>query len=613
MCEGFMSIPVSRWIVRRIVLSIALAWGALTHAPIAHAQAPVPAVGLYWKCACDPTAGSGVSAPLNQLLFRTDTASIYYKSGAANTAWTQLGVGGGGGGGLPPDGNYVDIDVTGAGTTWTINNGVVTLVKMANLAQSTVIGRGVGAGTGSPQALSSAQVTAVLDNFTSLLRGTVPASGGGTVNYLRADGTFAAPPGAGDITDVTAGTNLNGGGSSGNVTLNVNPTVELAGVASPVPTLTLNNDTLSFNRTSLLFKANGVTADCSNMRWADSANALKWSMGNDATCNGSNNFWLYDNVNAKYLLFADNLAQSFLTFGTTDGVLRYDNATHDWNVLSNGVLRLTINDTTVNSAVALQESGNRVFSVAGDGLSSSAATVEMRQDCATDQLLSWSGADWICTTPAAGITNGAGSNVLPKSNGTNLIASTVRDDGTTVQASPFASIYTAGNNINGWAVSSDAGGDVFIDAKTFTGDTIQFRNGVGAQSASANLWMEVEDTAVTFPGYVEVQQTISANHLQVGGQIITYDGSVSTPTASAGTVEGDSGSVAGRVTSIGAVSTTITFQTFSNRTYCVANPAAVSVVALTGFTNNTATFSCYAAATGIAANCPDLTYHCFGN
>jgi len=37
------------------------------------------------------------------------------------------------------------------------------------------------------------QLTAALDVFTSVLQGVVPASGGGTANFLRADGTWAAP------------------------------------------------------------------------------------------------------------------------------------------------------------------------------------------------------------------------------------------------------------------------------------------------------------------------------------------------------------------------------------------------------------------------------------
>jgi len=43
---------------------------------------------------------------------------------------------------------------------------------------------------------ASAQ-TALLNAFTSALKGLVPASGGGTTNFLRADGTWAAPGGGG--------------------------------------------------------------------------------------------------------------------------------------------------------------------------------------------------------------------------------------------------------------------------------------------------------------------------------------------------------------------------------------------------------------------------------
>ncbi|MGC1490831.1 MAG: hypothetical protein WA798_05610, partial [Candidatus Acidiferrum sp.] len=60
---------------------------------------PQPAVGLYWFLDADPTTGAGMAAPLYQLLVRTDTPSIYYKSGTANTAWTLIGTSSGGGGG----------------------------------------------------------------------------------------------------------------------------------------------------------------------------------------------------------------------------------------------------------------------------------------------------------------------------------------------------------------------------------------------------------------------------------------------------------------------------------------------------------------------------------
>lgn len=55
----------------------------------------------------------------------------------------------------------------------------------------------INAGGGLFGGLTDAQATARMQVFTSILSGAVPASGGGTVNYLRADGTFAPPPSGG--------------------------------------------------------------------------------------------------------------------------------------------------------------------------------------------------------------------------------------------------------------------------------------------------------------------------------------------------------------------------------------------------------------------------------
>jgi hypothetical protein len=90
-------------------------------------------------------------------------------------------------------------DVTGSGTgsfAATIANDAVTNAKLANVATSTIKGR-VTAGTGDPEDLTGTQATTLLDTFTDSLKGLAPASGGGTTNYLRADGTWAQPPGTG--------------------------------------------------------------------------------------------------------------------------------------------------------------------------------------------------------------------------------------------------------------------------------------------------------------------------------------------------------------------------------------------------------------------------------
>lgn len=62
------------------------------------------------------------------------------------------------------------------------------------VSNNTLIGRLSGGGSNIAD-LTGAEATTLLEVFTSLLKGVVPASGGGTVNFLRADGTWAAPSG----------------------------------------------------------------------------------------------------------------------------------------------------------------------------------------------------------------------------------------------------------------------------------------------------------------------------------------------------------------------------------------------------------------------------------
>jgi hypothetical protein len=100
-----------------------------------------------------------------------------------------------------------DVTKAAGGTALTIAADAVTNAKLADMAANSIKGNNTG-GAANPIDLTTAQATAMLDPFTSLLKGLVPASGGGTANFLRADGTFATPPGTGinQLTgDVTAG------------------------------------------------------------------------------------------------------------------------------------------------------------------------------------------------------------------------------------------------------------------------------------------------------------------------------------------------------------------------------------------------------------------------
>jgi hypothetical protein len=94
----------------------------------------------------------------------------------------------------PPPVHTGDVTNAAGSLALTIANGAVSLSKMANLAANSMIGNNTGAAA-PPIAMTAAQTTGLLNAFTSTLKGLTPSSGGGTVNFLRADGTWASPPG----------------------------------------------------------------------------------------------------------------------------------------------------------------------------------------------------------------------------------------------------------------------------------------------------------------------------------------------------------------------------------------------------------------------------------
>lgn len=88
--------------------------------------------------------------------------------------------------------------------TWSAGTAVA-LSELATQANNTVVGN-VSGSTAAPVALSQSQLTALVNTFTSSLSGAVPASAGGSTNFLRADGTWAAPAsGGGGFTNLDGG------------------------------------------------------------------------------------------------------------------------------------------------------------------------------------------------------------------------------------------------------------------------------------------------------------------------------------------------------------------------------------------------------------------------
>lgn len=144
-----------------------------------------------------------------------------------------LGSGGGGGSGI----TALTGDVAASGTgsvVATIQPNVVTNAKLAQMPTLTIKGNNTG-GTANALDLTVAQVNAILPVFTSTLNGLAPLSGGGTTNFLRADGTWAVPTaGTGTVTSVamTVPTFLSVAGSP--VTTSGTLAVTLSGTALPI-------------------------------------------------------------------------------------------------------------------------------------------------------------------------------------------------------------------------------------------------------------------------------------------------------------------------------------------------------------------------------------------
>jgi hypothetical protein len=104
-----------------------------------------------------------------------------------------------------------DVTTTAGTVATTIAAGVVTNAKMANVGTATFKGRTT-SGTGSPEDLTVTQATALLnavvgDSGSGGTKGLVPAPSAGDAaagKFLKADGTYAVPPGSGGRTVLNA-------------------------------------------------------------------------------------------------------------------------------------------------------------------------------------------------------------------------------------------------------------------------------------------------------------------------------------------------------------------------------------------------------------------------
>lgn len=159
------------------------------------------------------TGGGGISS-LNGLTASSQTFAAIGTSGTA-PAWTSSG-----------SAHTLDIPLASASS---VTAGLISKTEYDtfNGKQSALSGTGYSKWSGStPFYLTATQVTADLNVFTTSLQGLVPASGGGTTNFLRADGTWAVPAGGGSgVTTVGtfSGSSQTNGASISSTTITFGP------------------------------------------------------------------------------------------------------------------------------------------------------------------------------------------------------------------------------------------------------------------------------------------------------------------------------------------------------------------------------------------------------
>lgn len=209
---------------------------------------------------------------------------------------------------------------TSAGSlSTTIANNAVTNAMLAQMAAHTYKGNNTGS-TANALDLTQAQLTAELNQFTSSLQGVVPSSGGGTTNFLRADGTWNAPAGG-------------GGGSGGLITEAVNAVV----VATSTHFVPLggggSDDTTETNVQSKI----SASAAISNLHVVLSAapgvgNTLAFTLRDGATSGGQSDTALTCSISGASATTCDDTTHS-VTPSAADFL--------DWKIVPTGTLTIT--------------------------------------------------------------------------------------------------------------------------------------------------------------------------------------------------------------------------------------------------------------------------------
>lgn len=265
------------------------------------------------------------------------------------------------------------VSATTATTANGVANNAVGNAGLADMVQATIKGRQAGSGTGDPEDLTPAQARAVI----------VSDSGGGTTNFLRADGTFAAPVTGGvadgDKGDIT----VSASGSTWSIDADAISTAKIANDAVDNAKLAnMANATVKGRNTAGTGDPEDVTMAQLAALIVANATAKSTILTLDSVLLTPSNTALSNNVAAAISYSASSILGTTGTFTVGANSVTINTAGR-YRMSCYGNVNVAVSGSTIGfGAMAIRKNGT-VFAQGQDTFSASSAGVIAMSVCAT--------------------------------------------------------------------------------------------------------------------------------------------------------------------------------------------------------------------------------------